>query len=372
MKTDWLIVGAGFTGATLAERIASQLGQRVCLIDRRDHIGGNAFDYHDKAGVIVHKYGPHVFHTDYQEVWEYLSRFTEWHEYTHHVLAAVDGRTVPIPFNLNTLHALLPAEAPELESKLVKQYGRGARIPVLELMKHPSHELRKLGEYVYENFFRGYTLKQWGVTPEKLSPTVTGRVPIVVSRDDRYFRDIYQAMPACGYNSLFQRMLDHPNITVLLNTEYRPERPNVQADRVIYTGPIDAYFGYMHGPLPYRSLRFELRTVQQQWWQKSAVVNYPNDYAFTRITEFKYFLSQDLPQTTIMKEYPLAHVPGKTEPYYPIPHGKNVELYRKYAAEAARLKPRLLFAGRLGEYRYYNMDEAVKRALELFESEVAR
>ena len=372
MRVDWLIVGAGFTGCTLAERIASQLGQKVIIVERRDHIGGNAYDLYNEHGLLVHKYGPHIFHTNSDEVWNYLSQFTEWRPYYHRVLALVEGRKVPVPFNLNSLYMVFPPRfAAKLETLLIREFGYGKRVPILRLMEHAKGDLRFLAQYVYDNIYLGYTLKQWGVKPEELDPSVTGRVPLVISRDDRYFSDRYQAMPRLGYTELFRKMLRHPNIRVLLNTDYKEIVGEVRFNRMIYTGPIDAFFDYMHGPLPYRSLRFEFVNLGVEWYQEVATINYPNEQEFTRVTEQKHLSGQRLPSTTLVYEYPEPYRPGQNEPFYPVPQEVNRERYRLYLKEAERLRKTVLFVGRLADYMYYNMDQAVARALKLFRDEAA-
>lgn len=371
MRYDWLIVGAGFTGATLAERIASQLGQRVLVVDKRDHIAGNAFDEYDEAGVLVHRYGPHIFHTNSQVVWDYLSRFTEWWPYEHKVQAWIDGRLVPLPFNLNTIDALFPeAEARRLSSLLVEACGAEGKVPVLKLRESADTDLRRLGEFVYAKVFESYTRKQWGLAPEQLDAAVTARVPVLAGRDDRYFQDRFQAQPRHGFTALFRRMLKHPNIQVMLNADFRAVEGLVPFNRVIFTGPIDEFFDYAHGALPYRSLNFSFETLRQERLQPVAVVNYPNDHAYTRITEFKALTGQECAQTSIIYEYPCAYQPGINDPYYPIPREENRALYARYRDEAERLGT-VLFAGRLGDYSYYNMDQAVARGLSLFEKVVA-
>ncbi|MDH7578554.1 MAG: UDP-galactopyranose mutase [Bacillota bacterium] len=363
MKVDWLIIGAGFAGVTLAERIATQLGQKVLVVEKRDHVGGNAYDEYDEHGVLVHRYGPHIFHTNLKHVWDYLSYFTRWRPYYHRVLAVVDGKKVPVPFNLNSLYALFPpGQAARLEAALIDEYGFRARVPILRLRESEKRDLRFLADYIYEKIFYGYTLKQWGLKPEELDPSVTGRVPVYVSRDDRYFRDRYQAMPVPGYNQLFRLMLAHPNIKVLLNTDYREIENEVKFSRMVYTGPIDAFFDYVHGKLPYRSLRFEFAILEREWFQEVGTVNYPNEFDFTRITEFKHLTGQVLPQTAVVYEYPT----DEGDPCYPVLSDETRELYYRYESEARKLKG-VYFVGRLAEYRYYNMDEAVARALEVFE-----
>ena len=367
MKVDYLIVGAGFTGGTLAERLASA-GKRVLVVDRRDHIGGNAYDEMDSHGVLIHRYGPHIFHTNSKKVFDYLSRFTEWRPYYHRVCAVVEGKEVPLPFSLATLRALFSQRvADRLEEKLVSRFGYGARVPILRLREEEDPDLKFLADYVYRNVFEGYTLKQWGLRPEELSPSVTARVPVLVSYDTRYFQDTYQAMPKEGYTALFRRMLAHSGIKVLLKADWREVEGEVRFDRLIFTGPIDEFFGYLYGALPYRSLRFHMETLRLPFFQSVAQVNYPNEHAYTRITEFKRLTGQDyLPHTTVAFEYSEAYEPGRNEPYYPVPKDENGARYRKYLEEARKLKS-VYFAGRLGDYRYYNMDQAVARALELFE-----
>ena len=372
MKANWVIVGAGFTGCTLAERIASQLDQKVLLIDLRDHVGGNAYDYYNEHAILIHKYGPHLFHTNSQKVWAYLSQFTEWHPYEHHVLGVVEGQKVPIPFNLNSLDALFPREyAHQMTSRLLNEFSFGTKIPILKLREHADPEIRRLAEYIYEHIFRNYTVKQWDLTPEELDPSVTDRVPVHLSRDNRYFQDAYQAMPKEGYARLFRRMLSHPNISVLLNTAYRSIAREVRHKRLIYTGRIDEFFDHVYGELPYRSLQFEFPTLDVDWYQEVGTVNYPNERDFTRISEPKHFSNLDIPKTTLILEYPQPHVRGQNDPYYPIPREDNRNQYRLYLREAKKLKGSVVFAGRLGDYRYYNMDQAVARALTLFQECVA-
>ncbi|MBV9157258.1 MAG: UDP-galactopyranose mutase [Acidobacteriaceae bacterium] len=368
MKVDWMVVGAGFTGAVLAERLASQLDQKVLIVDSRPHIGGNAYDCRDEHGMLIHKYGPHIFHTNSLAVWNYLSQFTEWRFYYHRTLAAVEGKKVPLPFNLNSLHALFPVSyAERLEHLLVQHFGLGRRIPLVKLRQSPSEDIQALSGYIYEHIFLHYTRKQWDLEPEDLEPSVLARVPISVSRDDRYFPDIYQAMPSQGYTQLLRRMLAHRNIHILLNTELRDmAEGGVQYGRMIYTGPIDSFFSYCYGPLPYRSARFDFQHLQQTYYQGAAIVNYPNGVPFTRISEFKYLTGQKAPGTTVAFEYPEPYHPGENLPLYPIPHPANHELYSRYLELAKALDGRFLFAGRLADYKYYNMDQAVARALKVF------
>jgi UDP-galactopyranose mutase len=372
MKVDWLIIGAGFSGCVLAERIASQLGKRVLLVDKRYHLGGNAFDYYDEHGILVHKYGPHIFHTKSKKAWEYLSRFTNWRHYFHHVLGVVDGKKVPLPFNLNTLHALFPqSHATKIETSLIENFGFGKKVPILKLRESDSIEMVWLAEYIYEKVFLNYTLKQWGVKPEELDAAVTGRVPIHVSRDDRYFQDPYQAMPKLGYTEMFHRMLKHENIKILLNTDYREVVGGIKFDRMIFTGPIDVFFDHIHGHLPYRSLRFDFQTIDQEYYQEVGTVNYPNEYDITRITEQKYLSGQQSTKSTLVFEYPEAYIPGVNDPYYPVPNPENRKQFALYRKEAESLKGSVVFAGRLADYKYYDMDAAVVNALGVFETQIA-
>ncbi|CAN5612422.1 UDP-galactopyranose mutase [soil metagenome] len=373
MTYDYLIVGVGFTGAVLAERIASQLDQKVLLIDRRDHIAGNAFDCLDPHGIRIHKYGPHLFHTNSDKVWRYLSRFTEWQPYEHRVLAQISGQLVPVPFNLTSLQTLFPAaEAQRLETLLVKGFGRGANVPILKLREAAAAdaaatELAPLADYVYDNVFHGYTVKQWGLTPEELGPAVMSRVPVRISHDDRYFQDQYQALPRDGYTAMVRRILDHPNIEVALGTDFAVVANDLSFDRLIYTGPIDAYFEHRHGALPYRSLRFDFEHLPEtEYFQAATQVNYPNSEAYTRITEFKHATGQQATGTTISREYPEAYTVGQNEPYYPIPLPEHRALLARYQKDAYQLNT-VTFAGRLADYRYYNMDQAVAHALTVFE-----
>ena len=368
LKTDWLIVGAGFTGATLAERIASQLNQKVLLVDKRDHIGGNSYDCYNEDGILVHKYGSHTFHTNSAMVWNYLSKFTEWRPYFHQVLAVVDGKKVPVPFNLNSIYTLFPQKyAEKFEELLIKNFGYGVKVPILKLRETADGDLKYLADYIYHKVFYKYTLKHWGLDPEQLDASVTGRVPVYISRDNRYFQDTYQGIPKHSYAAMFSNMLKSPNIMVLLNTDYRDIVDEIKYKRMIYTGPIDAYFGYIHGTLPYRSLRFEFQTLNQEFYQEAGTVNYTNEYTFTRILETKHLTGQVAPHTTITFVHPQDY-DRNSEPYYPIPRSENRQQYNLYLKEAEQIKDKVLFAGRLADYKYYNMDQATARALTLFQS----
>lgn len=349
---DYLIVGAGFAGSVLAERLAAGLGRQVLVVDRRDHIGGNAYDHLDESGVLVHRYGPHIFHTNAQRIVDYLSRFTEWRPYEHRVLARVDGHLVPIPINLTTLNTLFGLSMSEEEAEAFL----AARAEPVEVI-HTSEDVvvNQIGRELYEKFFRGYTRKQWGLDPAELDKSVTSRVPTRTNQDDRYFTDSFQMMPLHGYTRLFERMLDHPRIDLLLGTDFKAVRGRVAYRHLVYCGPIDEFFDYCFGRLPYRSLRFEHRTLDQPQFQPVAVVNYPDPQVpYTRITEYKHLTGQQHPRTSISYEYPCAD----GDPYYPVPRPENAELYRRYKALADQT-PGVTFLGRLGTYKYYNMDQVV-------------
>jgi UDP-galactopyranose mutase len=379
---EFIIVGSGFAGSVIAERIANVLNQKVLIIEKRNHIGGNCYDYRDENNIIVHKYGPHIFHTDYKEVFDYLSNFTDWHIYHHRVLAFVDGKKVPLPFNLNSIYEVFPQElAKRLEVRLIEKYGYGTKITILELLKEEDQDLKFLANYVYEKVYKNYTMKQWGLKPEEISPQVTARVPIYISRDNRYFTDKYQVIPKDGYTKIFERMLKHPNIKIMLNTDFKEvisidfENKKIYflgqefKGKLIFTGMIDELFNFKYGFLPYRSLDLRFETIEQEYYQEAPVVNYPNDYDFTRITEFKHIHPVKSDKTTILKEYPKAYQPNVDIPYYPVFTKENQELYNKYKEEADKFE-NLILVGRLAEYRYYDMDDVVKRALEVFEERI--
>ncbi len=367
MKFDYCIVGAGFSGSVIAERAANVLNKTVLIIEARNHIGGNAFDRYDPYGILIQPYGPHIFHTSSQEVWNYLSKYTKWNIYHHEVLALIEGKKVPIPFNLNTLHILYPTSlADKLEKKLIDNYGFGKKITILELKKSDDKDLKSLAEYVYEKVFLNYTIKQWDLKPEELSPAVTGRVPVFISRDNRYFQDPYQGMPQTGFTQIFESMLSHKNIKIMLNTNFQEIKKDISYKKLIFTGPIDSYYDYKFDKLPYRSLDFEWIHLDQDYFQEASVINYPNDYQFTRITEFKRLTSQKCPSTTIIKEYSKACEKENDIPYYPIPKDEYLALYKKYENEAKK-EADTIFLGRLGTYSYINMDIAVLNALKMFE-----
>ena len=356
---DCVIVGAGLSGAVMAERFADA-GRRVLVVEQRDHVAGNCHDEATEEGVFIHRYGPHIFHTDRLEVWEYLSRFTDWHPYQHRVLGRIDGKLVPLPFNLDSLEALFPArQARELADGLIGRYGEGGRVPILELRHSDDERLRQLADYVYDKVFRGYSLKQWGIDPNQLDPAVTGRVPVRVSRDDRYFEDPYQGIPVAGYTRMVERMLDHHRIEVRLNTPMEsvlaldPESLTFRLfgepffGTVIYTGMIDALFGFRFGALPYRSLRFEFEQVRGPW-QPVATVNYPNEHEFTRITEFGHFVDRAGGPDVIMREFPKPYDgerEGEGMPFYPMFTEENQRLFGQYKEYAGRVPNLVMLDG---------------------------
>ncbi|KGR86917.1 UDP-galactopyranose mutase [Lysinibacillus boronitolerans] len=371
-----IIIGAGYAGLVLAERLASQQNQKVLVIEQRQHIGGNAYDRFDEYGVLIHEYGPHIFHTRSKEVWHYLSQFTEWYYYEHRVLTKIDGKEVPIPFNLNTINEVFPKEMAErIQQKLVSLLGYNVRVPILKLREQGDEDLKFLADYVYDKIFLNYTLKQWGIGPEELDPTVTGRVPLYISRDDRYFQDKYQGLPKFGYTEMFKKMLDHPNIHLMLNTKFQDVMTISESGHmlfgqtfeghIIYTGSIDELFDYTYGELPYRSLRFEYDTFNVEYKQTVGQLNSPNGYDFTRITEFKHLTGQMHSKTTLAREYPEEYVRGENTPYYPIITEENQEKYKQYKKLADSLT-NVHLVGRLAEYKYYDMDAVVAAALKLY------
>ena len=383
-RYDCLIVGAGMAGAVAARELAEQGGQKVLVLERRNHVGGNMYDRFDERGVLIHQYGPHIFHTNSKRVFDYLSRFTRWRLYEHQVVANIpdgEGRLeYPVPFNLVSLRTVFPPEqAEKLEEKLVAAYGREKKVTILQLRQAPDPELAALADYVYDHVFVHYTMKQWGQTPEEIDPATTARVPVFLSEDCRYFQDEYQGMPLEGYTPLFLSLLDHPNITVELNTD-AGQRLRLEGERVlldgeafsgtvIYTGAADELFACRYGRLPYRTLDFAFESYPVDFWQSHGTVNYTVDRDYTRITEFKYLTGQDLPgTTTIMKEYSRAYTGAAGEvPYYAVINGESNALYARYKALADRI-PNFHLLGRLAEYKYYNMDAIAARALELCDS----
>ncbi len=356
---DWLIVGAGFAGSVLAERLATQRKERVLVVDRRNHIGGNAYDCYDEAGILMHKYGPHIFHTNSQAIVDYLSQFTEWRPYEHRVLGKVDGKDVPIPINRDTINRLYGLSLSTDEE--VEAFFQSRAEPVETVRTSEDVVVGRVGRELYEKFFQGYTRKQWGLDPSQLDKSVTARVPVRTNTDDRYFTDTFQQMPRHGYTKMFEKMLAHPNIHVMLQTDWNDIKSRVPHKRLIFTGAIDEYFGHRFGKLPYRSLRFDHRTLDQEWHQPVGTVNYPQTEDYTRISEYKHLTGQQHHRTTITYEYPSA----EGDPYYPIPRPENHELFKRYES-LALATPNVWFVGRLATYRYYNMDQVVGQALSTF------
>jgi UDP-galactopyranose mutase len=383
MNYQAVVVGAGLSGAVTAERMATQLGWKVLVLEQRSHLGGNCYDEYDASSVLIHRYGPHLFHTDKQHVWEYLSQFTEWHPYEHRVLSHIDGQLLPIPFNLTSIERCFSAEkAQAMIAALMTRFGEGARIPILQLKQESEPLLAELAEFIYQRAFVNYTCKQWGVTPESISPEVTARVPVVVSRDDRYFTDPWQAVPLSGYTAMLERMLTHPLIELHLATPMEKHvRLNWQQNEilldgkpfsgpVIYTGMLDQLVADEEIRLPYRSLRFEHQHLPQTQFQPVTTVNYPNEHAFTRITEFKHLTGQQHAGTSIVYEYPCVYESEKgLEPYYPMFTENAQAHYAKIRNELSQF-PQLIMLGRLAEYRYFDMDDAVDNALNIFTTRI--
>jgi UDP-galactopyranose mutase len=355
VRHDICVVGAGFAGSIVARQLAEE-GARVLVLEKRPHIAGNAFDEPDEHGVLVHRYGPHIFHTNAQRIVEYLSRFTEWRPYEHRVRAVIEGKLYPLPINRTTINELYGLT---LDEAGVAEYLERVREPRSPVRTSEDFVVDRVGRDLYEKFFLNYTRKQWGLDPSELAASVAARVPARTSSDDRYFTDIYQLMPLHGYTRMFERMLDHRRIKLRLSTDFLTLRPRPVCGGIVFTGPIDAYFGHCYGRLPYRSLSFEHEHLPQtRFYQSVGTVNYPNDHRFTRITEFKHLTGQEHPGTSIVREYPQAD----GEPYYPVPCPNNEALYRRYADRAADA-PNVTFVGRLAQYRYYNMDQVVAAAL---------
>ncbi len=372
---DSVIIGAGVAGCVAARDLAES-GRKVLVLEQRDHIGGNCYDEKDEHGILIHKYGPHIFHTKEQKAYDYLSRFTDWYAFGHEVVANVHGKLIPVPFNLNTLHMVYEQEkADALEKKLIDAFGLESRVPILKLREHEDPEIREIADYVYENIFLHYTMKQWGQTTEQIDPAVTGRVPVLISHDNRYFQEPWQGMPLHGYTLMFEKMLDHENITVEIGVDARSRvtfsEGSVSLDGqaftgdVIYTGPLDELFDCRFGRLPYRSLRFDFEYYDKPDYQGHSVVNYTVSEDFTRITEFKYLTGQQAEGTTIVKEYPFAYTGAAGEiPYYSIANEANQKLYEQYRGLVEHI-PNVWLLGRLAEYKYYNIDAMVLKALEL-------
>lgn len=361
---DYLIVGAGFAGSVLAERLATKANKKVLIIDQRSHIGGNAYDYYNEDGILIHKYGPHIFHTNAKEVFDYLGQFTPWRPYEHRVLGSVDGQLVPIPINLTTINSLYGLN---LSSDQVEAFFKSKAEKVDRIKTSEDVVVSVVGRELYEKFFKSYTKKQWDLDPSELDASVTARVPTRTNKDDRYFTDTYQAMPLNGYTKMFEKMLSHPNIKIMLNTDYKEIVDVIPYKNMIFTGPIDSYFNYCYGKLPYRSLEFKFETIDSEQYQPTGTVNYPNSQLYTRITDFKYLTGQKHPKTTIVYEYPQA----EGDPYYPVPRAENAEIYKKYQQLAAAMT-NTYFVGRLATYKYYNMDQVVAQSLTLFKKLMQR
>jgi UDP-galactopyranose mutase len=355
---DYLVVGAGFAGSVIAERLARGSDKKVLVVDRRPHIGGNAYDHYNDDGLLVHKYGPHIFHTNSRDVFDYLSQFTEWRPYQHRVQAWVDGQLLPIPINLDTVNRMYGLSLTSFE---LDEFFAKVAEPREQIRTSEDVIVSKVGRELYDKFFRNYTRKQWGMDPSELDAQVTARIPVRTNRDDRYFTDTYQAMPKHGYTRMFENMLDHDNIKILLKTDYREVEELIPYREMIYTGPIDEYFDCRFGKLPYRSLQFAFETVEKEWAQPVAVINYPNDHAYTRVTEFKHVTGQSHPKSSLVYEYPMA----EGDPYYPVPKPENTELYKQYQSLAEQT-PGVWFVGRLATYKYYNMDQVTAQALTVY------
>lgn len=361
-----LVVGAGISGAVLARCIAEKSGEKVLVIDSKSHIGGNCYDYKDENGISIHKYGSHIFHTNDVKVWNFITQFTGFNTYMHRVIALIDGIETTIPFNLNTLYDVFPKSmADRFEEKLLNNFEYNTKIPILELKNSKDTDLNFLANYIYEKVFINYTIKQWGLTPDKIDSAVTARVPVLISRDNRYFQDRFQGIPLCGYTNMIENMLRHSKIEVLLNTSFR-ELKDLSFKRIFYTGSIDEYFDYKLGVLSYRSVSFELEEFDREYYQNNSVVNYPNNYDFTRIHEYKYYLNETIKKTVIAKEYSTDFKLGVNERYYPILTPENLELYENYK-NLSKNFDNLYFLGRLGDYKYYDMDKAVARVIDCFE-----
>lgn len=356
--TKWLIVGAGLTGATLAERIATERREEVLVIDRNSYVGGTASDYTTPEGLLVHRYGPHTFHTNSEDIWRYVQRFASWLPIVTKIEAMVGGTGIPLPVGFRGIDLLFGSRAEEIKEALIQRYGKGSRVPISSLRRETAPSLQLLTNGVYEHIFRGYNLKHWGMLPEALLPSVTARIPIVVGDQQSYHADKYEAVPIGGYTKMVQNMLDHPRILVELGTSYRSRM--CPGSRVIYSGAVDEYFKYSLGRLPYRSVRFEMMTHSKEWVQPVTAYTFPNEHLYTRVSETKHITKQVHPRTIQTYEYPV----DEGEPLYPVPTQRSQEIFRKYSALMGASEVR--FCGRLGDYQYYNMDQAIGSALALF------
>lgn len=368
MKVSNIIVGAGLTGAVIAEHIASQLHEDVLVIDKRNHIGGNCYDYKSDNNITIQKYGPHFFHTNNCEVWNYLSKFTDWHYSVQKTKILIDNTLAPIPFNLNSIHTLFPKTlACRIEEKLIDKYGFGAKVSIMDMMNEKG-DISFLANYIYEKMYKNYTYKQWGIYPDKIDKSVISRVLISISKNDGFFDDKYQGIPLNGYTNMIKNILSHPKISILLNTDFK-DLKDISYNRIFYTGSIDEFFAYKFGMLPYRSLRFDIKKKEREYYQDVVTIRYPNNYDFTRIYEHKYFLNEKSKSTYISIEYPEPFSLGKNERFYPIVNTENMSIYNKYKEEASQLK-NTFFCGRMGEYKYINMDVAVSRAIDVFQNSI--
>ncbi len=360
MRFKNVIIGAGFCGSVFARLIAEGMGEEVLIVEKRNHTGGNSHDFYNESGFLVHKYGPHIFHTNNREVWDFLSAFTDWRAFQYRILAYVDGLYLPVPINLDTINLLYGTDYTAVN---ISEFFNSVRVDRKKIENSMDTVISKIGTELYEKFYKNYTKKQWGVFPEELSPEVAGRIPVRANRDGRYFTDRYQGVPKYGYSVMFENLLNHPKIHLLLNTDFLEIRQQIEYERLIFTGSIDNFFDYKYGTLPYRSLDFRFETINSPFFQAVATVNYPNDYDFTRITEFKHITGQQIEKTVIVKEYSK----DTGEPFYPVLTFENQKLYEKYALESEKLK-NIIFAGRLANYKYYNMDKIVELALNIYKT----
>lgn len=358
MNFKYVIVGSGLAGLTIAERIANVLNEKVLVIEKRSHIGGNVYDSYNKDRILIQNYGPHTFHTSNKEVYDYLSRFTEWRDYQHRVLSYVDGNYIPFPISVETINKLynLNLTVDEMSS-----FIDGKKVSVDTILTSEDVVLSKAGEDIYNKFFKNFTIKQWGVSPAELDKSVISRIPFRENRDTRYFTDVYQGQPLYGYTAMCAKMCANPNIKILLNVDYKEVVEDLHFETLIYTGPIDYYYNFKYGKLLYRSIRLKFETHDVESYQPVASVRYPNDYDFTRITEFKKLTGQESKKTTILKEYPCFD----EEPFYPYPTQEYKELYSKYKYLADQ-ETKVVFVGRLAEYKYYDMDDVVEKSLQIF------
>ncbi len=368
MSKKNIVIGAGFSGCTIANLIANTLNEKVLVIDKRNHIAGNSYDYRDHNGIMIHKYGSHIFHTSNEKVWSFIKQFSDFNQYMHKVIGIIDGIETNIPFNLNSLHDVFPHSlADKIERKLLKKYKYNTKVPIFEFQKQNDGDLKFLADYIYEKVFLYYTSKQWGINPENMESSVTARVPVYISKDNRYFQDKYQGIPLEGFTNLIENMLNHKNIKVELNTNFNDI--DEKFDRIFYTGSIDEFFNYKFGVLPYRSVTFKFEEYNSEFYQNNSVINYPCNYDFTRIHEFKHYLKDKSPKTIIAKEYSSDFSLGGGifgERYYPVLKEENILLYNKYLDLAKNLNS-VRFLGRLGDYKYYDIDKAILRAINLFE-----